>query len=227
MLLDADVLPIRCYDHLFLLSTPAGIINEREDLFKRTNRSRRYVAVGRLDHGRWQWHDHYRAIPHGERIPARITDRVLGDPTNLGVNAALLVLEPNINEYRAVVELLGSGVGPAARLADYRWPDMQFLTAFWSGRWHNVDLCFAGLSGYPELALLFGTHFAGPKPWAIRNPTVHSRFRRFPDFRRWYEEYVEMVNANPELRSQARLAGLEEFARRAVLGRFDPTRCDS
>lgn len=212
VLLDADVLPLRCYDHLFLVDAPAGIVNERADLFKRTDRSRRYVAAGSLAHGRWAWHHHYRDVPHGARVPREITDRVLADPSNYGINAALLVLEPSFTEYERVRSSLARGDGPAARLARFRWPDMQFLTAFWSGRWHNVDVCFAGLSGYPDLSLLFGTHFAGPKPWSLRNRSVVERFSRFPDFRRWYAEYAELVACEPALRRVPALARLERFA---------------
>jgi hypothetical protein len=217
VLLDADVLPIRCFDHLFLLDAPAGTINERADHLKRTDAERKYVADGPLSHGRWQWHHHYRRIPHGERIPRALTDRVTHDPANYGINTAVLVVRPSMDEFYDMVAALSSGTGAASRLRQYRWPDMQFLTAYWSGRWHNVDACFAGLSGYPQLELLFGTHFAGPKPWSFEHPTVARRFRRFPDFRRWYVEYLELMNDYPALRRRSRFARLECFARETLV----------
>lgn len=230
VLLDADVLPLRCYDHLFLVEPPAGIVNERADLFKRTDGSRRYVAGGSLAYGRWAWHHHYRDVPHGARVPREITDRVLADPSNYGINAALLVLRPSLAQYTAISRCLAAGAGPAARLASFRWPDMQFLTAFWSGQWRNVDVCFAGLSGYPDLSVLFGTHFAGPKPWSIRSRSVVERFSRFPDFRRWYAEYAELVAREPALRRVPSLVRLErfvssrEFAIRGECGTLAPAR---
>lgn len=224
VVLDADILPLRCYDHLFLVPAPAGILNERADLFKRCDDGGRYVSAGSLAHGRWQWHHAYRALPHGAPIPARVTDRVRVDPANYGVNTALMVVEPSMEDHEGILAALASP-DAAELLGRFRWPDMQFLTAHWSGRWHNVDLCFAGLGGYPDLTLLFGTHFAGPKPWALRNRTVRERFARFPDFRRWYAELASMLDAHPVLRRWSRLARLERFARE--VGRFDPTRRDT
>jgi hypothetical protein len=122
------------------------------------------------------------------------------------------VLDPDMCEFEFMLRSLESGDGPASRMSEYCWPDMQFLTAWYSGRWHNVDLCFAGLSGYPDVAVLFGTHFAGPKPWQVGHRTVSRRFCRFPDFQLWYREFLELMEQHRALSSWKRLSTLERFA---------------
>jgi hypothetical protein len=212
-LLDADLLPLRCYDHLFALPTPAGVINEHAEYLKGADHSGRYVADrSMLRWGRWRWHSVYRRIPHGERIPSAITNRVLTDPDNYGVNSALLVLAPDMEEYRAIVADL-ERPSTQGLCAGFRWPDMQYLTARWTGRWHNVDACFAGIGGYPSIDLLFGTHFAGLKPWQTRRDSVCRCYSRFPDFQRWYHEFGRMMQSYPGLRSNHHLVGLERRIR--------------
>ena len=214
VLLDADVLPLRCFDHLFAVPTPAGILNERSEYLKRTDSDRRYSADrSRLKWGRWEWHHVYRRMGHGEPIPTRVTDRVLEDPDNYGVNSAVLVVTPSMDEYRSMRDDLECCADTQEMCAGFRWPDMQYLTARWSGLWHNVDACFAGIGGYPSIDLLFGTHFAGLKPWQVRHRSVVNSFSRFPDFQRWYAEYLAMSAANPALRDNPRLASLAEEAR--------------
>lgn len=200
VVLDADILPLRCYDHLFALAAPAGVLNQRRELMKGSESDHR--------DSRWEWHRACRLFPHGQRIPADLTDRVRTDRTNYGVNTALLVLEPDIGEFRAIYSDVTTNRETREWCRGLPWPDMQYLTARWSGRWRNVDACFAGLDSYPSLELLFGCHFAGPKPWQLRKDTVARRYSRYPDFRRWYETFLEMIVSVPELSEHPRLSAL-------------------
>ena len=193
VILDADLLPLRHYDHLFLLRAPAGIINERKShLVERDARGDH--SAERAKAGEWRWHRLYDPIcPHGHPIPANITDRVRRDPSNMGVHGALLVVEPSLTEYRSIRADVRR---PAMRrlVSDlFDWPDMQYLTLRWSGRWTNVDARFCGLNGFPNLAVLFGTHYAGVKPWSFRRPRTMDRYRRYEDFRLWFNRYEALV----------------------------------
>jgi glycogenin glucosyltransferase len=85
------------------------------------------------------------------------------------------------------------------------WPDMQYLTMRWSGRWTNIDLRFSGFSGYPGLSVLFGTHYAGTKPWNFNQEKALERFVRFEDFQFWYRMYIEMTHEYPGLKKNRRL----------------------
>jgi len=214
--LDADVLPIKHYDHLFALDAPAGILNESKGHFLDYDDKGQYIIPPNVaTTGTWRWHEVYHPIcPHGQPIPKDITDRVKEDPTNMGVNSAVLVFEPSMSEFAGIKEELArsdvqSLVGDA-----FEWPDMQYLTMRWSGRWTNVDLRFCGFSGYPMLSVLFGTHYAGLKPWHFQKSKAMARYGRFEDFQYWFKQYEAMMRAYPQLQQVKRLASLLRDIRR-------------
>ena len=213
--LDADVLPLKHYDHLFSVNAPAGIINERKAHFLDYDANGQYVIPPSVETtGGWGWHDVYDEIcPHGHGIPQEITDRVKQDPTNMGVNSALLVFEPSMDEFKSIQQDLGRPevlhlVGDL-----FEWPDMQYLTMRWSGKWSNIDLRFCGFSGYPRLSVLFGTHYGGLKPWDFKKERVMARYGRFEDFQFWFSEYATMMAAYPALQKTKRLNRLLEKIR--------------
>jgi len=211
--LDADVLPIKHYDHLFTLNAPAGILNESKTHFLDYDADGKYIippSVAR--EGTWRWHEVYNPLcPHGRPIPQAITDRVKDDPTNMGVNSALVVVQPSLAEFAAVKADIQQPE-TLRYIGDlFEWPDMQYLTMRWSGTWHNVDIRFCGFSGYPNLAVLFGTHYAGLKPWHFHKEQAMARYGRFEDFQYWFKQYTAMVTrAYPKLRKVKRLAWLLE-----------------
>jgi glycogenin glucosyltransferase len=209
--LDADVLPLKHYDHLFTLDTPAGILNENKALFVSSDAEGRYVLppdVART--GKWEWHQAYDPVcPHGQSIPAKITDRVREDPSNMGINGSLMVLTPSAAELERiradvqrpdVLKYIGD---------QFSWPETQYLTMTWSGKWTSVDIRFCGFKGYPGLPVLFGTHYAGVKPWDFKREKAILRFSRYEDFRLWQETYVRMVTKTyPQLQKVRRLERL-------------------
>jgi glycogenin glucosyltransferase len=214
VLLDADILPLKRFAQLFLVDTPAGILNERKSHFVTINGDGRHVRPKDVDiNGRWVWHEIYQRIGHGARIPRHITDRVHTDPGNLGVNTALMVLRPSQREYLAILADLQRPGIIKLLTETFDWPDMQYLTMRWSGRWVNLDLSFCGISGYPSLAALCGTHFAGFKPWCTKQVSAFSRYSRFPDFVYWHERFLELMDDYPELHRLPRLADLAERIR--------------
>jgi len=195
VLLDADVLPLRHYGRLFQVDAPAGVLNENKSHLVETDADGQYVIPPSVEaNGTWKWHRLYDPIcPHGTRIPREITDRVAQDPTNLGITGSLFVLEPCMEEYERIRQDVQRP--EVARLVGdlYDWPEMQYLTVRWSGRWTNVDLRYSGFNGYPNLSVLYGTHFAGFKPWSVRREKTLARYARYEDFQLWFREYVEMV----------------------------------
>jgi alpha-N-acetylglucosamine transferase len=211
VVLDADLLPLKYYDHLFSLNAPAGIINEQKSHFVENNPDGSYsIPESVKTTGTWKWHRLYGEIcPHGHPIPVEITDRVKQDPSNLGINGSLLVFDPSMSEFNRIREDVQKPdvlhlVGDL-----FDWPDMQYLTMRWSGRWTNVDLRFDGFNGYPELSVLFGTHFGGLKPWQFRRAKAIARWGRYDDYQLWFREYTRMVTETyPELGQIKRLATL-------------------
>ncbi len=122
VLLDADIMPLSHYDQLFSLPAPAGIINEFKDHCIEEG------TYGRTD-GKWIWHDLYEGIcPHGTAIPKGITDRVVGDPENMGVNACLWVLKPCLVEFERIMARLQQPE-TLDQIQAYKWPEMQLATA--------------------------------------------------------------------------------------------------
>ncbi len=191
--IDADVLPLRNYGDLVSLNCPAGIINEYRSHLALTDRTNNFqVKTETFRHRKWHWHNIYDPIcPHGTKIPTYITDQVKYNTANMGVNGALLVLEPSREEYDRIVKDL-KGTDTKDRVRRFCWPEMQYLTIRWSGRWTNIDIRFCGFKGYPSVELLYGTHFAGVKPWKILDG--RSDLYRRPDFRVWYDLYLKMYS---------------------------------
>ena len=213
VVLDADVLPFKYYDHLFTLDAPAGILNEDKSHFVETQPDGSYLIPEDVQTtGTWKWHRMYEDVcPHGHKIPREFTDRVGEDPPSMGLNGSLFVFEPSMDEYRSILEDV-QRPETLRRVGDlYEWPDMQYLTLRWSGRWTNVDLRFSGFNGYPDLSVLYGTHFGGLKPWYFGREKAMRRWGRYDDFQAWFGEYTEMVcRAYPDLLKFRRLRRLLE-----------------
>ena len=202
ILLDADVLPIHGYDQLFTLPAPAGIIMERKH----------ECYSPPVSQERWSWHELYEPIcPHGAPIPSQITNRVRYDPANMGVNAGLWVLCPSMYEYNAVKTSLQSQ-DIAGLTKNFPWPEMQLATLLWSGRWTNVDIRYCSIGGYPRVDALYGMHFAGLKPWQIRNRSA-LHYARFPDFVLWRQYFASLYWQKPMLQAYPALQRLSEFFR--------------
>ena len=211
VVLDSDVLPLRNYENLLSLSTPAGIINEDKYHFIEVDHRNRYVIPPDVyERGKWCWHRIYEPVcPHGHSIPKHITDRVANDPANLGVNGSLFVLAPSMDEYNAIMADLQRPATRALVGERFDWPDMQYLTLRWSGKWSNIDLRYSALNGYPCLDVLYGTHFAGVKPWYLGKRRCAERYARFPDYRLWYKRWCRLVHEEyPQLLSDSRLRRL-------------------
>lgn len=221
VLLDADVLPLRNYASLFEVDTPAGIINEDKSHFAEIGADGQYVIPPSVhETGTWKWHRLYEDLcPHGHRIPAEITDRVKHDVLNLGINGSLFVLAPSMAEFG---DILADIRRPeVARLVGdlYDWPEMQYLTLRWSGQWTNVDLRYSGFNGYPNLSVLYGTHFAGFKPWYVRREKAMAHYARHDDFQFWFGEYIAMLTRGyPQLCKVKRLQRLLEAAEALYVG---------
>jgi len=216
VVLDADVLPMRFFDHLFTLDAPSGVMNERKENCIEEDEEGQYLVPPNLSTStEWRWHRIYEMCPHGRAIPRELTDRVASDPrNNTGVSGSLYVWEPSMQEFRDICEAIAKP--PVLEYVNDRfdYPDMQYMTMRYSGQWKNVDLRFIGFKGYPGLRSLFGTHFAGFKPWYFNQPQILRRYSRYEDFAYWYREFLAMVWVDyPELRKSKRIARLDREVR--------------
>ena len=216
VVLDADVLPMRWYDHLFTLDAPSGVMNESKEHCIEEDETGQYIVPPNLSvNTQWRWHDIYSVCPHGQPIPAEITDRVASDPrNNTGVSGSCYVWEPSLREFEDILDSIARP--PALEYVNDRfdYPDMQYMTMRHSGRWKSVDLRFIGFKGYPGLKALFGTHYAGFKPWYFNQPQLLKRYADYEDFAYFFKEFMAMVWVDyPDLRKIKRLARMEQDVR--------------
>jgi len=209
MLADCDHLPLRGFDRLFNLPAPAGIINERKEHCLEYVDGKYIIPDSVEKDGTWNWHEIYRDVPHGTLVPKELTDRVLTDPTNLGINTSICLFEPSMKLYDSIMDdLLQKEVQD--RISTYNWPEMQYITGKCSGDWTNIDLKYSSFNGYPKIDVLNGIHFAGLKPWSINNKSVKS-FGKFEDYQLWNYTFLKMMKKNPRLSESGKLRRINDF----------------
>lgn len=154
---DSDLLPLRNFAELCHYPAPSGILNERKE-----------NVIGLTAEGEWIWYDVYRRIPPKTSIPKEITDRVKTDTGNLGVNSVIYIFDRDTIPYGEIETDMNSEE-MRALISAFPWPDMQYMTYKLSGKWHNLDIRYASFNSFPSLHAVFGTHYAGLKPWDIHN----------------------------------------------------------
>ncbi len=209
VLADADLLPLRDYDTLFDVTAPAGIINEKKE-YCMTYENGNYIIPYTVDiDGTWIWHKIYKDFPHGSLINKEITDRITNDLNNMGVNASLYVLKPSMEMFYSILEDMNDE-NIREKVKHYHWPEMQYLTLKLSGSWHNLDLRYSSFNGYPKIDVLYGIHFAGLKPWSIKNKSVKS-FAKFEDYKLWFYTFNKMMKEYPKLNESGKLRRINDF----------------
>lgn len=212
---DCDILPLQKYDSLFELDAPAGIINEKKEFCMEYNEEGRYIEPLSLEEkGTWIWHEVYSDVPHGTLIPKNITDRITNDKSNMGINASLMLFKPTMDLYNSVLDDL-ENVEIQKEISLYNWPEMQYITLKLSGKWSNMDLKFSSFNGYPDIKYLNGIHFAGLKPWNIKNKSLKS-FGRFDDYKLWYYTYIKLCESHEKLLENTSLKKLYLFTKDLV-----------
>ncbi len=220
-ILDADVIPLRHFEHLFTLRAPAGVLNEQKAFCLNMDDKGKFTYPESIQtEGRWNWHDRYEPeCAHGCRIPRLITDRVKDDPENLGLNGSLYVFDTSQQEFHDIEadvqrDSIRKYVGDL-----FKWPDMQYLTMRYSGEWTSVDIKYSSFHGYPDLKTICGSHYAGFKPWHFSKKSI-GLYNRFQDFQYWYSQFMSMVTVDyPDLSSTPALVPLIKKIRRLNDGR--------
>jgi hypothetical protein len=210
-ILDADVYPIRNYDALFAVPTPAGMLNEKKSNCLEWDESGKYIYPDSIEkEGKWNWHKMYEpAAPHGEKIPKEITDRPLFDPSNLGLNGSIYVFDTSVKELDSIIEDIERP--EIKRLVGdlFKWPDMQYFTIRWSGKWHSIDIKFSSFNGYPAIKYLCGCHYSGFKPWYFKQKGLKN-YMEHEDFIFWYKNFLSMLDDFPEMLKVKRLANIKK-----------------
>ena len=196
---DCDILPLRNYDSLFDLPAPAGIINEKKEFCMEYADGKYIIPKTLEENGEWLWHDHYKEYPHGSKLPKEMTDRIHVDKENMGVNASLMLFKPTMSLYNSIMDDLAIKE-IQEEISLYSWPEMQYITVKLSGEWTNVDLKYSSFNGYPTIDVLYGIHYAGLKPWSIKNKSIKS-YGKFEDYQLWFLSYLKMIDTYQELKN--------------------------
>ncbi len=213
ILADADVLPLSDYDQLFSLPTPAGVINEKKAYCVESDKGQYIIPDSVYEDETWIWHKKYKDIPHGAKIPKALTDKVIKDTSNMGMNAALYLLDPDIGLFYDIMSDI-ENAEVRNMIATFPWPEMQYITQKLSGKWHNIDLKYTSFNGYPMIDILKGIHYAGLKPWK-RNHRSIKHFAKNEDYRLWYAVYQMMISEHQSLlKYHTPLAKLHAFINR-------------
>ncbi len=162
--IDNDLIPLSNYDSLTNLNTPAGWQEIILEIEKNIN-TPRYTRV---------W-DVWKNINHNEIIPKEQTE-IYKEPGS-SINAGLLVIKPNKNLFNKLIKKLkqpkNNWFGPDHKhkgvisldrklSTKYIFPEQDFLTQEFSGKWHMIDgkYCAWGKHNDNEI---YGMHMAGLK----------------------------------------------------------------
>jgi len=206
LIADCDLLPLTQYDELFDLPAPAGVINEKKENCLEYIDQKYIIPDSVYEKNEWIWHEVYKDFPHGHKIPKEVTDRVINEKDNMGVNAALYLFKPSMKMYESILDDINNPI-VQKEISTYNWPEMQYITLKMSGEWTNMDLRYSSFNGYPNVDSLFGIHFAGLKPWSIKNKSVKS-FSKFEDYQLWNHTYVKMCEDYPALLENGKIRRL-------------------
>ncbi len=157
---DADLLPLRCFDHLFTLPAPAAVIES-------VHPTSQYAYVS-----------HMHGVRHGRPVPPAILEVRSVDDIAGGINAGLLVVRPDRALFVDMVERIRRPMAEWG--AHHRWlyehgirygfPEQHFLQVELQDRWTAVDPRFNSMR--MDVPHSFGVHWIiGRKPWCnMANP---------------------------------------------------------
>ena len=194
---DSDLVPMNYYDSLFMLDTPAGWVEYRKKWpFQKS----------------FHW-DRCDYLEHGEMIPKIFTE--IGTPGASDVNAGLMVISPNKKEYDEMIKELTSPIstwmGPGKKHigfydmdlnkessitgqkfvdSSYCYPEQNYLTKRYSGKWKYIEYSFQSWSLDPCNS--FGIHMAAfnPKPWFKQPANSKIKLREY--LQPYLEPYMNM-----------------------------------
>jgi hypothetical protein len=158
--IDADLLPLRCFDHLFTVGAPAAVIES-------VHPTSQYAYV-----------QHMHGVRHGEPVPPAILEVMSADDIAGGINAGLLVVQPDRARFLDMVERIRRPMadwGPTHRALyehgiRYGFPEQHFLQIDLQQSWIALDPRFNSMR--TDVPHSFGVHWTiGRKPWGnLANP---------------------------------------------------------
>ena len=196
LLIDADALVLKYPDHIFTLNAPAGCFIENKDYIISYDAECNYIAP---KNGRIEWYSKYcDCCRHGKKIPKDMTDRLKTQFTNSGIGGGLLLLEPKKGELESIIKDVSKNPMKYLVETKFVWPEQQYLSLRYSGKWTNINPRFFGLQGYPHWKVLYGLQYGGDKPFSLKSKCDIKIRIQYPDFVLWHQYYFDILEKHPE-----------------------------
>lgn len=177
---DADMLILhKNFYNLFTLKTPAGV----------------YFGCYRPFYNDYQYNKYLSTIcpkvKHGELIDMKMFHKYCQREADqnivyLGVESSIMVLSPSKKEYDNIIQAL-------KHIKPYQYSgDSLFISKYFEGRWHYIDIRFLGRwimpNEHPEL-ITFDLYGTEGKPWQINKL---NDLLKYKDLQFWWHEYAKL-----------------------------------
>lgn len=133
--IDSDLIPIKNFDKLFLLDTPAGWLE-----FKKNENI--------------EWHEW--SFNMNDIIPIKCCDQL--SQYGSSINGGLMVIKPDNDIYNEFIKTL-QNEEILKKHSKYKFPEQQFLTQEFLGKWHYISGFYNSWKN--ELININGIHMAG------------------------------------------------------------------
>jgi hypothetical protein len=203
LLIDADAIVLKHPDHIFALEAPAGCFLEDKDLFIYYDEKGDYKMPPETG---IEWYNKYcKLLPHGGKVPKEFTDRVFTDYKNSGIGGGLMLLEPKVGEFDEILKDVSRGRMRFLLENKFVWPEQQYLTARYSGRWTSINPVFFGLQGYPDWSVLFGLQYGGDKPFMLDSKFDINTRIQYRDYQLFHAYYQRILKNNPSFENSKSL----------------------
>ena len=199
LLIDADAIVLKYPDHLFTLDAPAGCFLEDKDHFIYYDKNGDYKMPPETG---IEWYNIYcDKLTHGMKVPKEFTDRVLTDFKNSGIGGGLMLLEPKIGEFDEIIKDVSRGKMRYLLENKFVWPEQQYLTGRYSGKWTSINPRFFGLQGYPDWSVLYGLQYGGDKPFMLDSKFDIKIRVSYRDYQLFHDIYRDIIKKNPSFKN--------------------------
>jgi alpha-N-acetylglucosamine transferase len=197
LLIDADAIVLRYPDHLFNLNAPAGCLLKDKEYIITYDDNGNYILP---EDKEFKWYKKMcECCEHGKLIPKELTDNVIYERTDAGIGGGIMLLEPKKGEFESILEDISKNQKTKNLVEkSFVWPEQQYLTMRYSGKWHSMNPVFFGLQGYPHWKVLFGMQYGGDKPF-IRSSKFDISIRlQYPDYILWHKYFYDILEEHQE-----------------------------
>jgi len=203
LLIDADAIVLKYPDHLFTLNAPAGCYLKDKDLFITYDERGNYILP---TDSKIKWYNEMcDCCGHGKLIDKKLTDVVTTTSCNPGIGGGLMLLEPKEGELDAIIKDITKGKSWELVSKIFPWPEQQYLTYRYSGKWTGMNPRFFGLQGYPHWKVLYGLQYGGDKPFMLSSKLPLEARLQYPDYILWHSIFREILDKNPKLKQEKSL----------------------